>query len=79
MSCIILYYIVYIYIIYVTRCFLDDIDSIFSSALLYGASRTTLHKVLICVILFQEYHLLGQNYTGKNLSNIVLEAPDNIA
>ena len=80
--CLVLYYIIlyiYIYIIFVTRCSLDDIDSIFSCALLYGASRTTLHKVLICVILFQEYHLLGQNYTGKNLSSIVLEAPDNIA
>ena len=72
MSCIILYYIVciYIYIIYVTRCFLDDIDSIFSCALLYGASRTTL---------FQQYHILGQHCTGKNLGSIVLEAQDNIA
>ena len=33
----------YIYI-YIIRCFLHDIDSIFSCALLYGASRTTLHR-----------------------------------
>ena len=50
----------------------------FSYAILPGASRATLHGVFICAILCQEYHLLGQHFTGKTLCSVALEALDNI-
>ena len=49
----------------VPRVLRQPLNKIFSCALLSGASGTTLHSVLICAIVYQEYHLLEQHCTGK--------------
>ena len=50
---------------------------IFSCAMLFRASQTTLHRIFICAILSQEY-LLGQPCRGKILCSVFPEAPDNV-
>ena len=49
----------------------------FSCAMLFRASRTTLHRVFTCAVLSQEY--LGQQWTGFFLCNVVWSLLDYIA